>query len=40
MHCKNKVVILAKYLVAQLRDYSYYTCRAGKGFMQWELMLE
>ena len=32
-HYKNKVIILAKYLVNT-------QCSAGKGFMQWELILE
>ena len=41
VHCKNKVAILAKYLVTTVSSlHKVYECSAGKGFMQWELILE
>ena len=40
-HSKNKVVMLAKYLVVCLPLLcKFYECSTGKEFMQWELILE
>ena len=44
IYCKNKVVVLAKYLVTTIAWLSllrkFYECSTGKEFMQCELMFE